>query len=134
MRQVTDESSMKHSELLRILKEQGVIHQEQKGFSQLVRGIENDCRIVCAERKEADGFHGVSFWLYGDESDWFLGLWSGIFFRITDPGAIGSLIHDLFSGQWIPLNRAPGGLPDELVRQYRLMPIEEEESHDNPPP
>lgn len=117
---------MKHSELLKILVEHRIIHQEQKGFDQLIRGIENDCRVVCAERQEADGFHGVSFWLYGDETGWFLGLWSGVFFRISDPAAIGSLVHDLFSGQWIPLNSAPGDLPHELARQYELTRMEDD--------
>lgn len=118
---------MDHQQLLRRLEAKNIIHEEQWGFSNLVLGIQNPARIVCAEIQREDGFHGISFWLYGEGNEWFIGLWSGICFRIAAPEQIVELADELLSGNVVSAGKAPFDLPEMLQRKYDLILIE------NPP-
>lgn len=111
---------MNHEVLCSCLRAQGIIFELQHGFSELVPGIDSDVRIVCAEEERDNGFHGISFWLYGDDAAWFIGLWSGIYFRIDDPTSVVNLVRELLSGEIVAAGKAPGDLPDEFVRKHRL--------------
>ncbi|MDP9175113.1 MAG: hypothetical protein M3O30_14795 [Planctomycetota bacterium] len=115
---------MNNKRLIKILKTRGIIHQEQFGFSEMVSGIQNDARIVCAEIEEEEGFHGISFWIYGEQQNWFLGLWSGVYFKITDPEMIEEMIVELFAGDQIPKGKPPFVIPTEFAEKYRLILLE----------
>ncbi len=52
MEPTIQDSEMNNKRLIKILKTRGIIHQEQFGFSEMVSGIQNDARIVCAEIEE----------------------------------------------------------------------------------
>ncbi|HTW95516.1 MAG TPA: hypothetical protein VMD30_12015 [Tepidisphaeraceae bacterium] len=111
---------MNNAELLRCLSARGIIHQEQHGFTEMVPGIQNDARIVCAEVEMKYGFSGISFWLYGENASWFLGLWSGSYFRINKPELLEEMVVELFSGIPVPKGKPPPSLPDWFVDKYGL--------------
>jgi hypothetical protein len=111
---------LKHHELLRLLESKKIVHQEQLGFREMVPGVMNEARIVCAEIERPDGFHGISFWLYGENDTWFLGLWSGIYLAIKDPTTIPVIVSDLLSGEVVDRGSPPGDLPEEFCQRHEL--------------
>ena len=117
---------MTNARLLKFLKKHGVIHQEQHGFCEMVHGIKNDARIVCAEIEEKRGYSGICFWLYGERQNWYLGLWSGVYFRVTNPEIIEEMVLELYSGNPVPKGKVPFTLPLEFIQKYGLILLEDE--------
>jgi hypothetical protein len=116
------EPDMDQAHLAEALAACGILHQEQFGFPEMVANSGSSARIVCAEFKREDGFHGISFWLHGAGENWYLGLWSGIFFRIQDPQRLADAAADLLSGAVVPGGKPPGCLPSVFLQKYELTP------------
>ena len=112
---------MNYEQLANELKSRNVIFEQQSGFHGMVPGIESDIRIVCAEKEEERGFSGISFWIYGDRSEWYIGLWSGICFRISFPESIAEIASELLTGHVIPKGKAPGNLPEDFIVNNKLV-------------
>jgi hypothetical protein len=100
---------------MKMLRRRGIICEEQRGFRGMVGGIKNDIRIVCAEITTNDGFSGISLWLYGEKANWYLGLWSGVYFSVRKPDRFEAMLTDIFSGKIIPKGKAPGALPQSFM-------------------
>jgi hypothetical protein len=111
---------MTENELLKILRARGIIHQVQRGFRGLVANVDSDVRIVCAEQELDYGFVGVSFWLYGEGETWFLGLWSGVRFRINRLDAVEEMIVEIFSGKIASKGTGPYDLSTDFRTRYGL--------------
>ena len=116
---------MKHDELITELERRKVVFQDQSGFKGMVTGIAEDRRIVCAQSRKSDGLHGISFWIYGDEFDWYIGLWSGVYFRSRVPDRIPDVAADLLAGRSFASVRPPADLPDAFCQEYGLERVEE---------
>ena len=112
--------AVEHFHLLESLASAGIVREEQTGFACMVPGVLNDARIVCAETEDENGLRGISFWLYGEGENWYLGLWSGVFFRIHDPENIVAIVQELLSGTVTQRGTAPGDLPINFRQKYQL--------------
>lgn len=103
--------------LLKRLKARGVFCQYERSFCGMLDVTRRKGRIVCVEFTKPR-LGGISFWLHGHGSDWFLGLWSSRLYRVTSaellPELVSTLLTRLTSG------RTPTKLPRGLVREYEL--------------
>jgi hypothetical protein len=115
---------MEHGQLVGALRARGILFEDQPGFRGMVTGIDEDRRIVCAESLARDGFHGISFWLYGKGSDWYLGLWSGVHFRLLTPDRLPDIAAHLLAGHTVDAGRAPADLTDAACQQLGLVRVE----------
>ena len=114
---------MTNAELVKLLRTQDLPCFEEQNFKGMDAFGRPPTRVVCAERHDAAGYSGISFWLSGNDRNWYLGLWSGKLYEVRDLAQLVPIVIDLLSGRWVQRAKTPSSLPPEFITNFGLAPV-----------
>jgi len=116
---------MSNEALFASLTANGIRCSMETGFGFFYDLTGENKRVVCFEKVVPVSGNqalnaGISFWLHAGSGLLFLGIWTGIFFRVGHPPRVKSLVVDLLSGQHLRKGNAPYGIPSTVMVDYSL--------------
>ncbi len=77
---------------------------------------EYDPPLVKSERPSS----GISFWIHVGPHHAFLGVWTGLVYRVSSTDALMGLIEEIFRGEWMPKGKTPYRIAPELEERFAL--------------
>jgi hypothetical protein len=95
-------------------------------FLGLVEGLPARGRLVVAASEVSGWGRGRSFWVYKRDRRWFIGLWSGRLFKLSQTDDPARIVLDLLSGTVIGGDLPPSDLPDDFLSRYGIVRTQEE--------
>jgi hypothetical protein len=117
-------ANLSHKELVGILRTRGVECDYRADFRGVVEEKAIRGRVICGETRDADGFHGITFWVHAGGSGNYIGLWSGRVYKLPPKRSIAAFVTSVFSKGLLPSKRTPYVVPDPIVRKYQLVQVE----------
>ena len=79
-------------------------------------------RLICGERGESGELMGTSFWVQIAPDASYLGVWSGILYRLDEPEKLLPLIQRAFAT--LPRGVTPRAIPSAVVDEFNLIETE----------